>query len=80
MAIWQKKDNSTPDQDRSGTFFSMLPVAIVMCALVLVLAAVAKNVSYTSQGPSLELLDVEKQDITHLSGKSDCLLDRKSVV
>ena len=74
MAIWQKKDNSTPDQDRSGTFFSMLPVAIVMCALVLVLAAVAKNVSYTSQGPSLELLDVEKQDITHLSGKSDCLL------
>ena len=74
MAIWQKKDNSTPQQSRGGTFFSMLPIALVMCALMLVLTAVVKNVSYTSQGPSLELLDVEKQDIAHPVEKADCLL------
>lgn len=75
MAIWQEKDNSTPRRSRdSGTFFSMLPIALVMCALMLVLTAVVRNVSYTSQGPSLELLDVEKQDLTHPEGKADCLL------
>lgn len=75
MAMWRKKDNSTAQQSRGGgTFFSMLPIVFVMCALMLVLTAVVKNVSYTSQGPSLELLNVEKQDITHLPGASDCLL------
>lgn len=75
MARWQKNDKLTPQQPRiGGTFFSMLPIALVMCALVLVLITVVRNVSYTPHGSSLELLDVKKQDILHPEGNADCLL------
>lgn len=75
MAMWQKKDNFTRRHPRTGgSFFSMLPIALVMCALMLVLTAVVNNVSYTLQEPRLELLAVEKQDVLRPEGDADCLL------
>lgn len=55
-------------------FSSMLTTAFLMCMLMLVLIKVAKNVTYTSTGPSLSLLDVEKTELAHASQKADCLL------
>lgn len=75
MAMRRKKDNFTPGEARSGgTFFNMLPTALVMCLLMLVLIAVAKNVTYTSQDPSLELLSVGKEETVHPAQAAACLL------
>ena len=67
--------NPVPRRARSqSSFFSMLITAFFMCVLMCVLIMEAKNVTYTSSGPSLALLDVEKTEIKHVSGKAECLL------
>lgn len=71
----KKKNIFSPHQHRSGhSFFAMMTIAFIMCLLMFVLTAVAKNVTYASADPVLELLDVEKTELEHSSGKSDCLL------
>ena len=72
----EKKNNtSSPHQHRSGhSFYAMMTIAFIMCLLMFVLTAVAKNVTYASADPVLELLDVEKAELEQSFGESDCLL------
>ena len=72
----EKKNNtSSPHQHRSGhSFYAMMTIAFIMCLLMFVLTAVAKNVTYASADPVLELLDVEKTELEQSFGESDCLL------
>ena len=74
--INRKKNNiSSPHQQRSShSFYAMMTIAFIMCLLMFVLTAVAKNVTYASADPVLELLDVEKTELASSSGASDCLL------
>ena len=59
----KKKNIFSPHQHRSGhSFFAMMTIAFIMCLLMFVLTAVAKNVTYASADPVLELLDVEKTE------------------
>lgn len=75
MANRKKSGNPAPRRARSGSsFFSMLTTAFLMCVLMFVLITVAKNVTYTSTGPCLPLLDVEKKEIGQTFQKADCLL------
>lgn len=75
MANQNKSGGSVPRRARSGSsFFSMLSIACLMCMLMFVLITVAKNVTYTSSGPSIPLLDIKKTQLRHASQKADCLL------
>ena len=75
MANRKKSGSPVPHRARFGSSFSgMLTIACLMCVLMFVLITVAKNVTYTSSGPSLALLDMEQTEIGHTSQKADCLL------
>lgn len=56
------------------TFFGLIPIALVFCALMAVLSAAVKNVSYSSRDASLQLLDVSKQELAHTDQAAQCLL------
>lgn len=69
MKIPRKKRNGF-----AGSFYSMLSTAFIMCALMFVLIAVAKNVIYTSAEASVPLLDIPKSQVSESSGRADTLL------
>lgn len=75
MANRKKSGNPVPRRARPGSSFSgMLTIAFLMCMLMFVLITVAKNVTYTSTGPSLALLERKETELRHSTEKAGCLL------
>lgn len=74
-----KKQNTREDAaprrgGRRKSFTNLLSIALLMCILMFVLVAAAKNVTYTSSEPSISLLEVKKSELEHSSESADCLL------
>ena len=68
-------DNAAPRKaGRRKSFTNLLSIALLMCMLMFVLVAAAKNVTYTSSEPCIRLLEVEKTELEHSSEGADCLL------
>ena len=68
-------DNAAPlKAGRRKSFTNLLSIALLMCMLMFVLVAAAKNVTYTSSEPCIRLLEVEKTELEHSSEGADCLL------
>lgn len=75
MTIRKERGDGTPRRAEFGNSFSgMLTIVCLMCVLMFVLITVAKNVTYTSTGPRIELLKLEKNQIERSSQKAECLL------